>query len=105
MSLSWKVVGDTPRMSNLEHEEFMRCYEHLKTILNKATSRKERDFTFEVESVFIAACIWADKYKRTEPKMGHVMDADSMAAGHVDWCTKFPLYVAELVYDVSNWAR
>jgi hypothetical protein len=55
--------------------------------------------------VFIAACIWADKYKRTEPKMGHVMDADSMAAGHVDWCTKFPLYVAELVYDVSNWAR
>lgn len=93
-------------MTSVEHAEFMTCYHHLTKVLDKATGAKTpRDFTFEVEAVFLAACVWANKYKRTEPKMGHVMDADSMAAGHIDWCTKFPLYVAELVYDVSNWAR
>lgn len=106
MTLNWKVTGDAPRMTNADHAEFMSCYDHLVSILEKATRAKSpRDFTFEVEAVFLAAVLWADKYSQTEPTMGHVMDADSMAAGHVDWRTKFPLYVAELVYGVANWVR
>lgn len=89
-------------MSN-QHALRMKLHEHLRTVLRCATSVKPRDYAAEWSAVMTAANNWADKHEGCTRVTGDIVQrCDNLAAGHVDWVDKFPLYVSEHVYGIGR---
>lgn len=86
------------------HADRMALYEKLQRVLRGQTKRKQRDFDAEVRAVHLAANTWAGAYPDdcVRVSLEHVKKCDTMAAGHIDWSTKFPLYVSEAVYGLGR---
>ena len=85
-------------------QEMMKLQDHLIKVLLAASQQDPREFDLEVRIVHVEALLWAEKHKDcVAPTFEQVLRADSYNAGHVDWYSKFPLYVAQMVYGVDPW--
>lgn len=81
------------------HDERMALHEHLIRTLRLAASSHPRDFDHERRAVMDAANLWALAHEGCETVTATTVDrCDTMASGHIDWVSKFPLYVSERVY-------
>lgn len=85
------------------HDERMALHKHLTATLRAACGTTgNRDFEAEVSAVLDAANLWAISHAScTTLTAETVSKCDAMAAGHIDWVTKFPLYVSERVYGME----
>lgn len=85
------------------HDERMKLHDHLVATLRAACGTTgERDFEAECRAVLDAANLWAISHPPlTTVTAETVNKCDQMAAGHIDWVTKFPLYVSERVYGME----
>lgn len=90
-------------MNAKTHDSFIRCCTHLRGTLRDATSQTPRDLERELIVLWVEANEWYNRAPLMyEPvTLDQVRDCDRMAAGHVDWSSKLPLYVAEIVYGVG----
>ena len=86
-------------------QEMMTLKDHLVEALNKASQADPREYDLEVKIVYEVAAAWARRHEGcVVPNFDDVIRADTYQAGHSDWGTKFPLYVAELTYGLNPWS-
>lgn len=85
-------------------EDMIALQGRLIEVLTQTAKMDPREYDLEVRMIWIEAMTWAEAHEGCLiPSLDDVIRADTYNAGHVDWCSKFPLYVAEMVYGVDPW--
>lgn len=91
-------------MNAKRHTEFLACRDYiLKALTNEMLNRDAHDYDVWVANehmaVARAANEWAISHAPLRTVTVTAVEAvEGMALGHIDYATKFALYVAELVY-------
>lgn len=92
-------------MNAHDHDEMLACKKYLQDKLSKTAKQRHRHDNWverEQQAVTDSANRWARKHGlKVAVTFEQVVDLEVCAVGHIDYASKFCLYVAEYLYGVS----